>query len=506
MKLKRGIWRPVRWLLLLVTTGAVLAADNTWIAKLRFDFTNPTAWLDNFYPATRPELATVAAPEPVTAQAQPGIAQFWNTLLFSPPSSGWTLDTVKATTTSLTSSAMQTTGGSVTVAGATSNRATATFSSGFVATTPSRSDPAPGLVPLAPTASGTWSANASGNWSNSANWSGGVIADGVGSSARFDMTNITTDVTVTLDSSRSIGRVSIGDTDGTHHYTIAPSGGSTLTFDGVSNNAAIVQTATSAGDIISVPILTKSSLEITNDSATNPLAISGSIQGTGGANFLTVYFAGKINASGDISNGATGATISTQVTSGTVTFTGTNSYSGITEIDGGALLVNGDNSAAKGIVYVYNGGTLGGTGTIGGDVYTFGGTITGGTSTTVGSLTLTGDVNINTGEGSGAYLANLSGSFSDLLAITGEFRLGGESALQIVGAADGVTTYTLATFASHDGIFNPAMVTGIPTGYDLVYHDTDLQLVPIPEPATWIGAGLAAGAIAFARRTRKSRK
>jgi hypothetical protein len=49
----------------------------------------------------------------------------------------------------------------------------------------------------------------------------------------------------------------------------------------------------------------------------------------------------------------------------------------------------------------------------------------------------------------------------------------------------------------------------IPLGYTLVYNPTDIELVPIPEPATWIGGALALGAMAFSRqrlRRLKSRK
>jgi hypothetical protein len=132
-------------------------------------------------------------------------------------------------------------------------------------------------------------------------------------------------------------------------------------------------------------------------------------------------------------------------------------------------------------------------------------TITGGTTTAVGALTLQQDVLMVSGDGSGGiYLANLSGSTSDLLAITGQFVLGQGSTLNIEGTADGISTYTLATFGSHSDTFQ--FVSGIPDNYFLVYHDTNLELVPIPEPATWIGGGLALGAMAFAGRKRWLRK
>jgi fibronectin-binding autotransporter adhesin len=53
--------------------------------------------------------------------------------------------------------------------------------------------------------SGTWSAaGTAGSWSNSSNWSGGVVANGSGNAATF-----TTSGTTTLDSSRTIGAFSV---------------------------------------------------------------------------------------------------------------------------------------------------------------------------------------------------------------------------------------------------------------------------------------------------------
>jgi fibronectin-binding autotransporter adhesin len=205
--------------------------------------------------------------------------------------------------------------------------------------------------------------------------------------------------------------------------------------------------------------------------------------------------------SGNITTG-TSTQLSVQVNGGLVTLTGTNTYNGSTYVPGGTLLVNGDHSGATGITQVSNSGTLGGTGTIGSStVYMFGGTITGATTTSVGTLTLNNNLIMATNEGAGGtYLANLSGSTSDLLKIIGNLTLGFQTTLDIQGSANGTSTYVLATFASHAGQFQTT--TGIPAGYTLVYNPTDIELVPIPEPATWIGGALALGAICFTQRHR----
>lgn len=508
----RGLWRPIRYFLLLATAGVVIAADNTWMTRLRFDFVDATNWLTNFYSTEAPSAeapALVAQTAPTMADTTLSLNGLLNSYLFSKPAAGWQLDAVKFDRASLLM-AQQASGPIVQVNGAT--LPAATFSSGYIAYSSTEFGPLP---PSAPTGTdGTWISNASGNWSSASNWQAGTIADGSGATAHFDTLNLTNDVTVNLDSSRTIGQLLIGDTDGTHHYTISPAGGSSLTFDSGTAfvSAVLQQSSTSAGDTISVPILLNSDLDINNLSTANQLLLSGNIASSGAVNSSQIIWfnnttgaLGNIRVSGNISDGSTGGALNLVVVNGgTVTLTGTNTYTGFTEVDGGTLLINGANSG-PGSVYVYDTGTLGGHGTIAGNVYTFGGTITGDTATTVGTLTLQGSVNLATGEGAGGtYLANLSGSLSDLLAITGSLTLGSGTTLNIVGGADGITTYILATFGSLNSTFDTVM--GLPGGYALVYNQTDIELVPIPEPATWIGAALALGAIALTRTRKKAEK
>jgi len=51
-------------------------------------------------------------------------------------------------------------------------------------------------TPSARAAGGTWTNNADGNWSATANWSGGTVADGDGFTADFSTINLTADRTV----------------------------------------------------------------------------------------------------------------------------------------------------------------------------------------------------------------------------------------------------------------------------------------------------------------------
>ncbi|RYD60267.1 MAG: hypothetical protein EOP84_37195, partial [Verrucomicrobiaceae bacterium] len=80
-------------------------------------------------------------------------------------------------------------------------------------------------MPQAEAADGTWTQATAGNqaWSTAANWTGGVVADGVDRSAIFNV-NLSNDQTITLGSTgRTIGHLFFRDSD------TATTGG----FDGV---------------------------------------------------------------------------------------------------------------------------------------------------------------------------------------------------------------------------------------------------------------------------------
>jgi autotransporter-associated beta strand protein len=82
------------------------------------------------------------------------------------------------------------------------------------------------------TASGAWTNDADGLWSNASNWSGGIVAGGAGNTADFSAINITADRTVTLDSLRAIGTLKFGDTLGAQGWLLNATAGSTLTLAG----------------------------------------------------------------------------------------------------------------------------------------------------------------------------------------------------------------------------------------------------------------------------------
>jgi fibronectin-binding autotransporter adhesin len=87
--------------------------------------------------------------------------------------------------------------------------------------------------------SGTWSQATAGtyNWSNPANWAGGVVADGVGNTASFTTASLTGDVTVTLDGDRTIGNLTFDNPTNTFSWTLA--GTSVLTLSGGTSTIAV---------------------------------------------------------------------------------------------------------------------------------------------------------------------------------------------------------------------------------------------------------------------------
>lgn len=87
------------------------------------------------------------------------------------------------------------------------------------------------LVNVAHAQSGTWTSTASGNWSGSANWDAAVVADGASNTANFNTIDIPAGVlVVTLDTSRTIGSLTTGDSNTGTAGTWQIAGANTLTL------------------------------------------------------------------------------------------------------------------------------------------------------------------------------------------------------------------------------------------------------------------------------------
>ncbi|MBB3035031.1 autotransporter-associated beta strand repeat-containing protein [Alteriqipengyuania lutimaris] len=117
----------------------------------------------------------------------------------------------------------------------------------------------------------------------------------------------------------------------------------------------------------------------------------------------------------------------TKTGAGSLTLNGANTYRGTTTVQAGTLLVNGDQSGARGLTSVANGATLGGNGIIGGDV-----TLADGASlnpgTSPGTLTINGNLDLTSGsilnfEFGEAGVAG--GALNDLVNVGGDLTLDG---------------------------------------------------------------------------------
>ncbi|HEY3221027.1 MAG TPA: autotransporter-associated beta strand repeat-containing protein [Gemmatimonadales bacterium] len=161
---------------------------------------------------------------------------------------------------------------------------------------------------------------------------------------------------------------------------------------------------------------------------------------TAGGNNTTTAFSGLIQ------NG-TGTVALTKTGTGTLTLSGANSYSGTTTVSAGTLLVNGAQPTSA---VSLNGGTLGGTGTVGAI------TSTGGGSSVSPGVAGPGTLNsgsVNWSSGAPSFVVQLNGTTAgsgyDQLNVTGTVNLTGAS----LSGTMGFTPPTGATFVliNNDG-------------------------------------------------------
>ncbi|MPT47228.1 MAG: autotransporter outer membrane beta-barrel domain-containing protein [Sphingobium sp.] len=159
----------------------------------------------------------------------------------------------------------------------------------------------------------------------------------------------------------------------------------------------------------------------------------------------------------------------TKLGAGTVTLSGNNSYAGSTNVQGGTLWINGDQSAANGLTNVANGGTLGGTGIIGGDVVIANGGVLSAGADNVGTLTINGDLSLSGGSVLNFRLGEAGvagGGNNDLVAVGGDLTLAGTvNVTPSTGTSLDTGLYTLITYGG-SLTDNGSSVGMMPTGSD----------------------------------------
>ena len=84
------------------------------------------------------------------------------------------------------------------------------------------------LYAQGPDGRSVWTQTAGGNWDQGANWSTLYAADGVGQTADFGTLSLAADTTVTLNESRSVGKLVFGDLAGSHDWFLSQGAGGAL--------------------------------------------------------------------------------------------------------------------------------------------------------------------------------------------------------------------------------------------------------------------------------------
>jgi autotransporter-associated beta strand protein len=209
------------------------------------------------------------------------------------------------------------------------------------------------------------------DWSLNTNWTPTAAAGGPSAAGLSVLINTNIAATSTINlftltnpgtAIKTIGILDIGDTNGTHSYTLATgTGAGILNFDGNGSNAQLNQLSTSKGDTISAPITLSSSLDIANASAnTLTLSTGGISSATTGLKTITNSGSGTGGStlSGIIGNGGGSVAVVQNSATSILTLSGANTFSGGVTIQSGTL-VAGNNAAALGTGAVLLGDTSG---------------------------------------------------------------------------------------------------------------------------------------------------
>ena len=152
----------------------------------------------------------------------------------------------------------------------------------------------------------------------------------------------------------------------------------------------------------------------------------------------------------DPSSQYSGFTNFNKIDSSIWSLTGTATYAGPVNVNGGTLAVNG-NLASASLLTVNPGGTLGGNGIVGATAIN-GGTLAPGNSIgtlTVGSLTMTA---------ASTYLVETSGTVSDRTNVTGAAVIAGRVIVNPITRLTSTTTYTIFNAGTLTGTFDSASI------------------------------------------------
>jgi autotransporter-associated beta strand protein len=231
-------------------------------------------------------------------------------------------------------------------------------------------------------------------------------------------------------------------------------------------------------------------------------SINGAVTNDGpGASTLTVGTSGASTTFGGVLRDGASTLALLKAGAGTLTLAGVNTYSGPTNVTSGALNVIG---SISGSAVTVDGGTLGGTGSVGATTVNLGGTFAPGVGlgslSVAGSLSLLGTANFEinkTGALLSADLANVSGlvTFGGLLNVlaTGD----------ALDAGDRFDLFDAPTFAGSFGSLNLPTLTGDLT-WDTSSLTVDGSIAVVPEPGAFASLLGGLAVLLGLRRGRRS--
>jgi autotransporter-associated beta strand protein len=240
--------------------------------------------------------------------------------------------------------------------------------------------------------SGTWTDTTSGGlWSNPSNWSGGVVANGIGAVADFSTLDLTADNTVHLDSSRTIGMLVFGDTTPSNNWTVDNNGGAAnaitlATSSGTPTVQVNNQTVTITADLGGTQGMMKtgSGTLLLNSTPAGLTSINGGVLELA-SSFSRTFEIGGLSGSGNLSlsgavtlqvgqlfgagntgvySGVISGSGSLAVRGGTptspaLTLNGADTFSGVTDLFDGSLQLGNANALQNSAVH-FGGGIPGG--------------------------------------------------------------------------------------------------------------------------------------------------
>lgn len=173
-----------------------------------------------------------------------------------------------------------------------------------------------------PTAAGTY------QWNTLTNWSANPVINAAEATLNLG-NNIAGHQTINLTTAVTIGNLYIGDSNKSHRFTLASSGGS-LTFDNLTDSAKITK-LTGLSDTISATLAFTSNIVI-NQSASGSLSLTGPVTGVGSF---------------------------TKTGAGTLILSGAKNYAGTTTVDDGVLRIDTTDALPSGNIRLTGGGILG---------------------------------------------------------------------------------------------------------------------------------------------------